>query len=162
MITSPELWRTLASGEWRGVAIAIVLWLTKTWVGERIKRDVEDTYNAPKQQQRKAELDKALRRTKIRNAAEIGGMEGGLPEGARCESHPLLETARGLRDSNQGIVRTPHLGGRSDEGFRFPRSMGPRNEEGLRNKAQKAYDEFSTFFTHNRILFSEANCELIE
>ena len=43
-----------------------------------------------------------------------------------------------------------------------PISLGPRNEEELRNNAQKAYDGFSTFFTHKRILFSEANCKLID
>ena len=43
-----------------------------------------------------------------------------------------------------------------------PISLGLRNEVELRSNAQKACDDFSTFFTHNRILFSEANCKLID
>lgn len=63
LITNAELWKAIGGLGGTGAAIFVLGLLVKTWIGNRIKRDVEDTYKA-KQQQRKAEFDQSLEKRK--------------------------------------------------------------------------------------------------
>lgn len=161
-MTNPELWNTVATAViGGGAASAIILWLAKTWVGERIKRDVEDTYSA-RQQQRRAEFDRALEERKSEISRELEGWKAGYQKALDENRIRFLKLHEDRVTAIKELYGLLVLAEEAMQVFVSPISLGPRDEKELRNNAHKACNEFSTFFTHNRILFSEANCELID
>jgi hypothetical protein len=125
------------------------------------KRDVEDTYKA-KQQQRQAEFDQALEKRKAELSKELEGWKAGyqkaLDENRIRFSKLHEDRAAAIKDLFRYLVVAEEALG----AFTNPLKYAGQNEDHMREEARKTFNEFALFFTHNRILFTEANCQLIE
>ena len=161
-VTSAEFWKAIATGlGGAATATLILVWLAKTWVGERIKRDVEDTYKA-KEQQRQAEFNQALEERKSELSKELEGWKAGyqkvLDENRVRFAKLHEDRVAAIKELFSRLVLAEEAVG----AFVNPVRGIHDDEQKLQDEARTAYHEFSVYFTNNRILFTEANCLLIE
>ena len=161
-MNSPDFWKTLLSGVCgAGAATVILVWLGKTWIGERIKRDVEDTYKA-KEQQRRAEFDRALEERKAELSRELEGWSAGYKK-ALDENHVRFsrlheDRATAIRDLYSHLIKAQT----AVASLVFPARFDRVDEEKLRREAHEMFGKFCAFFNENRIFFTEADCVLID
>lgn len=161
-LTSWEFWRTLGAGLGGGVvATAILVWLGKTWMTQRIQRSVDDVYKA-KEQQRQAEYNLALETHKVNLAREMEGWKAGyqkaLDENRIRFSRLHVDRADAIRQLFVRMVTVEEAVGAVVN----PVRLKAGNEEKLREEMKKAFTDFAQYFTQNRIFFLPADCERIE
>ena len=161
-ISSWEFWRALGAGVGGAVtATALLVWLGKTWMTQRIQRSVDDVYKA-KEQQRQAEYNTVLETHKAHLSRELEGWKAGyqkaLDENRVRFSRLHADRADAIRQLYLKLVTVEEAVGAVVNPVRL-RSDG---EEKLREDMKKAFTDFAQFFTQNRIFFSTEDCECIE
>lgn len=150
------------------VATLVLIWFGKTWVGERIRRDVEDTYRA-KQQQRKAEFDRAMEERKSELTKELEGWKAGYQR-ALDENHIRFsrlhaEQADAIKSLYARLVRMERKLRELVSPFQFvPREKTARDEffAGQRQAFSETFIASRDFFQENRIYLSTGVCEQID
>lgn len=161
-LTSGVFWMTLATGiVGPTVATAMLVWLGKTWMTSRIQSSVNDIYKE-KEQHRQADLNLQLETHKARLLQELEGWKLGyqkaLDQNRVQFSRLHADRADAIRELYKRLVVVEHAVGVFVAPLRIEGSNGDRRHE----EVFKAFNEFSVFFVHNRIFFTESDCDLIE
>ncbi len=120
------------------------------------------TPTKPSSSREKRSLISRLRNEKRNSAHELEGWKAGyqkaLDENRIRFSQLHADRAKVIKELFVHVVSAEEAVG----AFVNPVRDIHDDEQKLQNEARTAFHDFSVFFTHNRILFTEANCLLIE
>lgn len=164
-IASLEFWRTVGTGLGGAAVAALILaWFGKTWIGARIKRDVEDIYDA-KQQQRQADFDRGLEERKSELSKELEGWKAGyqraLDENQIRFSRFHAEQADAIKSLYARLVRMERKLRELVNPLQFvPEDQEARKEfhANQRREFIEAFIAFRDFFEESRIYLSPEVC----
>ena len=164
-VTSAEFWKAIATAlGGAATATLILVWLAKTWVGERgRKRNVEDTYKGKRNSKNRPSLTRCWKNGR-RNSP--GNWRDGRQVTRKSLTKNRVRFAKLHEDrvgGDQGTCLAPRCAQKRPLGHSLTRFDGVHDDEQkLQDEARVAFNEFAVYFTNNRILFTEANCRLIE